>query len=67
LEWAKSKFGDMFTLKPQSFNKVVVLEKDRNINFSDVQEIQSAKKIVKMIEKMPKSFDECLKIARLRF
>jgi hypothetical protein len=67
LEWAKSKFADMFTLKPQSFNKVVVLEKDRNINFSDVQEIQSAKKIVKMIEKMPKSFDECLKIARLRF
>ena len=50
----------MFTLKPQSFNKVVVLEKDRNINFSDVQEIQSAKKIVKMIENMPKSFDECL-------
>jgi len=36
LEWAKSKFGDLFTLKPQSFNKVVVLEKDRNINFSDV-------------------------------
>jgi hypothetical protein len=67
LEWAKSKFGDMFTLKPQSFNKVVVMEKDRNINFSDVQEIQSAKKIVKMIEKMPKSFDECLLIARLRF
>jgi hypothetical protein len=60
LEWAKSKFGDIFTLKPQSFNKVVVMEKDRNINFSDVQEIQSAKKIVKMIEKMPKSFDDCL-------
>ena len=67
LEWAKSIFGDLFTLKPQSFNKVVVLEKDRQINFSDVQEMQSIKKIVKMIEKMPKSFDECLKMARLRF
>jgi molybdopterin/thiamine biosynthesis adenylyltransferase len=35
VEWAKSMFGDLFTLKPQSFNKLVVLEKDRSVNLSD--------------------------------
>lgn len=35
VEWAKSMFSDLFTFKPQSFNKVIVLEKDKQINLSD--------------------------------
>jgi Ubiquitin-activating enzyme active site len=40
VEWAKDKFGQLFDLRPKSFNKYVVEEKDREINFSDQQEKQ---------------------------
>jgi hypothetical protein len=35
VEWAKDLFGNLFTLLPQSFNKFVVDERDRAINFFD--------------------------------
>ena len=43
------------------------MEKDRPITLSDQQEKESIKKVLKMIEKMPQSFDDCLRLARLRF
>jgi hypothetical protein len=35
VEWAKDLFGNLFTLQPQSFNKLIIEEKDNPVNFSD--------------------------------
>ena len=67
VEWAKDKFGNIFSLQPQSFNKLIVEEKDRPVNYADQQEKAALKKIIKMVEKKPENFDDCLRMARLRF
>ena len=67
VEWAKSIFGDLFTLKPQSFNKVIVLEKDKFINLYNHEEKKTIERIIKTLEKMPNSFKDCIRLARLRF
>jgi hypothetical protein len=35
VEWAKDLFGNLFSLQPQSFNKLIIEEKDRPVNYSD--------------------------------
>lgn len=64
VEWAKDLFGQLFTLRPQAFNKVVQQEE---VNLADQQEITNLKKAVSIIEKSPKNFEDCIRIARKRF
>jgi hypothetical protein len=35
VEWAKDLFGTLFTLAPQSYNKLVLDERDKPVNFGD--------------------------------
>jgi molybdopterin/thiamine biosynthesis adenylyltransferase len=67
VEWAKDKFGQIFDLQPKSFNKFVVDEKDREVNFADQQEKQAVKKVIKLAVKHPKTFEDCVKLARSKF
>ena len=67
VEWAKDKFGQIFDLQPKSFNKFVVEEKDREVNFADQQEKQAVKKVIKLAVKQPKTFEDCVKLARSKF
>ena len=67
VEWAKDIFGQLFTLVPQSYNKLIIEERDRPVNFADQQEKAALKKVLKTMEKRPMSFNDCVKLARLRF
>ncbi len=64
VEWAKDLFGQIFTLNPQAFNKIL---QSPTINFADQQELQALKKALKLLEKAPKDFKDCLRMARKRF
>jgi hypothetical protein len=64
VEWAKDLFGNLYTLQPQSFNKVIIEEKDRDVNFSDQQEKTALKKVIKLIKKQPTDFEACILQAR---
>lgn len=67
VEWAKDLFGNLFTLRPQSYNKLVIEERSHEVNFADQQEKAAVKKIVKIVQKRPTTMDDCLRLARARF
>jgi hypothetical protein len=66
VEWAKDIFGNLFSLNPQSFNKLKNTCLDE-IEFHNSNEVKNIKKIIKMAEKLPKSFDDCIQLARVKF
>jgi hypothetical protein len=44
-----------------------VEEADKEVNFSDQQELMTVKKVIKTAEKKPHDFIECIMMARARF
>mmetsp|Transcript_41235 Transcript_41235/g.47494 ORF Transcript_41235/g.47494 Transcript_41235/m.47494 type:complete len:554 (+) Transcript_41235:4864-6525(+) len=64
IEWGKDLFISLFTQRPQEVNKLV---EDKNFEPLTSQEITSLKNVVKCLVNAPKSFDDCLRIARERF
>ena len=65
VEWAKDIFGNLFTLNPQSFNKMFLSEGERD--FHDLEEQKNIKMVTKMFEKRPFTFTNCLERARNKF
>mmetsp|Transcript_32453 Transcript_32453/g.54676 ORF Transcript_32453/g.54676 Transcript_32453/m.54676 type:complete len:576 (+) Transcript_32453:271-1998(+) len=68
IEWARDKFENTFFNKPQEFNKF--LEDD--CYFSQLRSSSSdkhtiARRLLKMLDKRPVTFEECLGIARRKF
>ena len=66
IEWAKDIFGNLFTLQPQSFNKLIN-DTNKEVNFSDQQELMAVKKALKLVVKKPKTFADCIALARAKF
>jgi len=68
IQWARDKFETLFSLQPIEFNKMFdepdFLEKFRA---STGNKIVRAARIVRTIENRPRSFDDCVSWARLRF
>jgi len=66
VEWAKDLFGNLFTLKPQNFNKVFESDID-TLDFANMQEVTNIGNAVKMANKAPRNFDHCVELARIKF
>ena len=65
VEWSKDLFGNWFTLDPQSYNKFLFGGDSKE--YEDPQVLSTAKKIIKIHEKAPKTFEDCLEKARKKF
>lgn len=65
VEWAKDLFGNWFTLDAQSYNKF--FSSNDHKDFTDSQVRATARKALKLYEKQPKCFDDCLEKARQKF
>ena len=66
IEWAKDLFGNLFTLKPQIFNKVFETQISDH-EFENLTEVTNIKNALKMVRKIPKTFNDCIELARLKF
>jgi len=65
IEWARDKFGKMFTQLPKSALKI--LEEGTNINPVSQQDIMALKEGLKLLRKRPLNFNQCIEYARLKF
>jgi hypothetical protein len=63
VEWARDQFGKKFTQLPKALNKRIEEAKKGEEN----NDIKLTKKTIKWLKKLPKTFDDCLKIARDKF
>jgi len=63
VEWARDQFGKKFTQLPKALNKRIEEAK----NGADNNDIKLTKKAIKWLKNLPKTFDDCLKIARDKF
>ncbi len=64
VEWARDKFGKLFSQKPRSLAKLL-----EGVHFAptNMQELQTLKQAVKLLKKMPTNFDDCIRYARHKF
>jgi len=65
VEWARDHFGKMFTINPRS--TMALLEAGEAINPTSQQDITNLKNGLKMLQKRPKNFNDCIEYARKRF
>eukprot|EP00347_Sterkiella_histriomuscorum_P017580 403348792 len=65
VEWARDKFGKIFTQNIQ--NTIKILDEGKNFQPMSQQDTMSLKEGLKIIEKRPKSFEDCIEYARLKF
>ena len=63
VEWARDQFGKKFTQMPKALNKRIEEAKKGEEN----NDIKLTKKAIKWLKKLPKTFDDCLKIAREKY
>ena len=63
VEWARDQFGKKFTQLPKALNKRIEEAKNGEEN----TDIKLTKKAIKWLKKLPKTFDDCLKIARDKY
>ena len=63
VEWARDQFGKKFTQMPKALNKRIEEAKKGEDN----NDIKLTKKAIKWLKKLPKTFDDCLKIARDKY
>ena len=63
VEWARDQFGKKFTQLPKAINKRIEEAKNGDEN----NDIKLTKKAIKWLKKLPKTFDDCLKIARDKY
>lgn len=62
VEFARDKFSKLFTLKPKASAKII--EDKGQVTSTEVKQMREC---VKMLQKRPKSYDECVRWARLKF
>lgn len=65
VEWARDKFGRMFTQKPKSFEKVI--ESSKTFDEVMLQEHAVLAEAYKFIKSWPDTFDDCISWARNKF
>ena len=63
VEWARDQFGKKFTQLPKAINKRIEEAKNGEEN----TDIKLTKKCIKWLKKLPKTFEDCLKIARDKY
>jgi hypothetical protein len=66
VEWAKDMFGTWFTLNPQNFNKLKSTLASE-LGFGILSERKDIKKAIKMAERLPQDFEQCVAKARQKF
>ena len=64
VEWARDKFGKLFTQQPKGLAKAL---EDPNFEQIDSQEIKSIREALRLLQKKPTTFDDCIKYARQKF
>ena len=64
VEWARDKFGKLFTLRPKGLNKII---EDSNFKVTNSQELKTLREAVDLLKKRPTTFDDCIKYARFKF
>jgi len=65
IEWARDKFGKMFSQMPQS--AVKILDEGKSLNPVAQQDIIALKEGLKLLRKRPKNFSDCIEYSRMRF
>ena len=63
IEWARDKFGKMFTQQPSNLEKVIQASKKE----AEVPEIDILAKGLQFLEKKPNDFADCVAFARKKF
>lgn len=64
VEWARDKFGKIFTQRPKGLNKFL---EDEKIDESAAQEVKTFRESVSLLSKKPTTFDDCVRYARMKF
>ena len=64
VEFARDKFGKLFTLLPKSAVKIL---SDVNFKPTTPEEVKALREVVKLIKNAPASFNECIIWARNKF
>lgn len=64
VEWARDKFGKLFSLRPKSVIKIL---EDPSYDPQGGQELKEFKEAIKLLEKKPKSFSDCISYAVRKF
>jgi len=64
VEWARDKFGKLFSQKPKSLAKLI---EDPDFKPTNAQELQTFKEAIKLLKNRPTTFDDCIKYAREKF
>eukprot|EP00743_Colponemidia_sp_Colp-15_P003750 GILK01004046.1.p1 GENE.GILK01004046.1~~GILK01004046.1.p1 ORF type:complete len:1912 (-),score=378.64 GILK01004046.1:123-5405(-) len=64
VEWARDKFGKLFTQRPAGLLKVL---EEPEIPVTSSQELESLRRAVDLLEKRPANFEDCVRFARLKF
>jgi ubiquitin-activating enzyme E1 len=65
VEWARDKFGKLFTQRPKSLVKLV--EELENYKVTGSQELKTLREALTLLKKKPVSFEDCIKYARHKF
>lgn len=68
IQWARDKFANLFSLKPQELNKLLA-ESDviEELRTQPGNKLKNAQHALKMLESRPNSFEECIAYGRLKF
>jgi len=65
VEWARDKFGKLFTQAPQ--NALKLLDEGASFQPTSQEDAKSLREVVKLLERRPFKFDDCVAFARLKF
>jgi hypothetical protein len=64
VEFARDKFGKLFTLRPKAVLKIL---EDINYKPTSAEEIKALREAVKILKGVPKNYEECMSWARHKF
>ena len=64
VEWARDKFGKIFTLRPKSVQKIL---DDANFAVESAGETKQVREAVKLLKNRPLVFDDCVEYAVRKF
>lgn len=64
VEFARDKFGKLFTLLPKSAVKII---SDVNFKPTTPEEVKALREVVKLLKNAPKTLNECIVWARRKF
>jgi len=66
VEFARDKFGKMFTLRPKACLKIIE-DKQYNCPLDQPGELKNLRETIKMLERRPKDFSQCIEYAIRKF